>query len=90
MATHWYRVDFQDGTRARSLCGSSELAPNELLEALATEPFIRLDDLFYRDNRNRYLPWSDWDPRLQSTAWIHGKFISVIMPFAGDPRECVA
>ncbi|MEA2711217.1 MAG: hypothetical protein QOF78_3818 [Phycisphaerales bacterium] len=85
MAKHWYRVDFQEAARERALCGSSELDPEQLMTELSAAAFIRLDDLFYRDNQNRFRSWSDWDPRVQPTALINVKAISFIMPLTEGP-----
>ncbi|HEV2293352.1 MAG TPA: hypothetical protein VGR35_05815 [Tepidisphaeraceae bacterium] len=87
MAKHFYRIDFHEGAKDRMLCGSSPLDPAQLMTELASTAFIRLDDLFYRDNQNRFRSWSEWDPRLQPTAFINCKCISTVMPFVGDPRD---
>lgn len=87
MAKHWYRIDFHEGEKDRMLCGSSPLDPTQMMAELSSAAFIRLDDLFYRDNQGRSQSWSEWDPRLQSTALINCKSISTVMPFAGDPRS---
>jgi hypothetical protein len=52
---------------------------------LSSAAFLRLDDLFYRDSQQRVRPWTEWDPRMQPTAFINCKAISSVMPFAGDP-----
>ena len=87
MEKHWYRIDCHNGQKESMLCGSSALDLDQLTKELASAAFIRLEDLFYRDNQNRLLSWSDWDPRLQSIALINCKCITTVMPFNGDPRD---
>ena len=86
MAKYWYRVDFHEGAKERMLCGSSPLDPAQLMTELASAAFIRLDDLFYRDNQNRVRPWSEWDPLLQPIALINFKCIGAVVPFVSDPH----
>ena len=90
MAKHWYRIDFHGGAEERMLCGSSPLDLDQLTKELASSAMIRLDDLFYRDNQHRYMSWSEWDPRMQSTALIHCECITTVMPFNGDPQDSQA
>ena|SRR5688572_7386468 len=87
MAKYWYRVDLHDGSKDRTLCGSSDLAPADFIAQLASAAFVRLDDLIYRDSQNRIRPWSEWDARFEPTAFINAKHVVTVMQFAGDPRE---
>ena len=87
MAKHYYRIDYQEGMRDRVLCGSSSLDLDQFITELASAPFIRLDDLSYRDNQNRFRSWSEWDPKVRPTAFINCKCVTTVMPFDGDPRD---
>jgi hypothetical protein len=87
MENTWYRIDFVDGGRGRTLIGCTELEPAQLVKQLQSGEFLLLNELSYRDNQNRILSWSSWDPRLASVAYINPKYIASIMPFVGDPRS---
>jgi hypothetical protein len=86
MAKTWYRVDFIEGEKGRSHIGASEFEPPQLIERLKTDNYLMLSDLSYRDNQNRIVSWSKWDPRLLAIAYINPKCVTCVMPFAGDPR----
>jgi hypothetical protein len=63
---------------------------DELLRSLSSGSFLTLYDLFYRDSQNRFVLWSEWDPRLEPIAYINPKFVLVVMPFAVDPFKAVS
>ena len=86
MSKHWYRIDFQQGGKERMLCGSSPLDPAQLVSELGSAAFIRLDDLFYRDKEEQFRPWSEWDSRMASYAYVRAASVVSVMPFAQDPR----
>ncbi|HEX3358514.1 MAG TPA: hypothetical protein VHS31_16185 [Tepidisphaeraceae bacterium] len=86
MEKYWYRIDFIDGKDSRMLIGTSEYEPAELVKQLRGDEYLLLSDLSYRDNQNRFISWSTWDPRLESVAYINPKYIISVMPFVGDPR----
>jgi hypothetical protein len=86
MAKYWYRVDVSEGDKSRPHCGSSELDPDQLIQHLKSGQYLVLSDLFYRDNQNRMVAWSTWDPRLSAVAYINPAFVTPVMPFIGDPR----
>jgi hypothetical protein len=86
VAKHWYRIDFQDGSKSRTMCGSSDLNPSQLAIELTTGAFIRLEDLVYKDNQSRFRSWTEWDSRIQPIALINSKMVSIVLPFAADPR----
>jgi hypothetical protein len=87
MAKHWYRVDVLEGDKARAMVGTSERNPSELVEKLKGDDYLMLSDLSYRDNQNRIVPFSEWDPRLGSVVYINPRYVISIMPFARDPRS---
>jgi hypothetical protein len=87
MGKHWYRIDILEGDKGRVLVGASEYAPPQLIKQLRSDEYLLLTDLSYRDNQNRIVSWSTWDPRLASVAYINPKYITSVMPFAGDPRS---
>ena len=68
MAKYWYRVDIIEGKDSRVLVGTSELDPAQLVKHLRSGEYLVLNDLSYRDNQNRIVSWSSWDPRLASIA----------------------
>ena len=84
---HWYRIDINGDEKGRVLIGTSELAPDSLLEHLQNGKFLVLNDLSYRDNQNKIVSWATWDPRLASIAYVNPRFVIAVMPFAGDPRH---
>jgi hypothetical protein len=84
---YWYRIDIVEGDDSRVLVGTSEYDPQQLVEHLETRKFLVLTDLSYRDNQNKIVSWSAWDPRLASVAYINPKFVTTVMPFMGDPRQ---
>jgi len=86
VAKHWYRLDVVEGDRSRVLVGSSELDPAQLMKQLRTGDYVVLNDLSYRDNQNRIVSWSDWDPRLTSVAYVNPQYVVMVIPFASDPR----
>ena len=86
MAKHWYRIDVVEGNESRVLVGTSDLEPAQLIEHLRTGEYLVLHDLSYRDNQNKIVSWSTWDPRLASVAYVNPQYVTVVMPFAGDPR----
>lgn len=85
MAKHYYRVDFQDGEKGRVLSGSSPLPLEKFMDWISTQPFVRLDDLTYRDTQNRVYSWDNWDASIQPTAYINCKCVTTVMPMVGDP-----
>jgi hypothetical protein len=87
MAKHWYKVDFHEGSKDRTLCGSSDLDAAQFMEQVASAPFVRLDDLVYRDSQNRMRPWGEWDARVKPTVFISSKFVVAVMEFVGDPTK---
>jgi hypothetical protein len=87
VAKHFYRVDYDDGNRKGSVCGSTELDPTAFIAEISSAAFIRLDDLVYRDNQQRVRSWTEWDPHTQPTIFINCKFIHTVMPLSGDPFE---
>lgn len=88
MSKYWYRVDVMNmDAKPRPFCGSSSLDYDQLMKALATDAYLRLDDLFFRDSQNRFKPWSEWEPRLAPTIFINPKHVVAVMPFDGDPRS---
>ena len=87
MAKHWYRIDMRDGERSRALIGSSELTPIQLVKQLSVGEYLVLNDLSYRDNQNRIVSWSTWDPRLGPVAYINPQYVTTVIPFVSDPRS---
>lgn len=86
MAKHWYRLDVVEGDKSRVLVGSSELDPAELVKQLRAGEYVVLNDLSYRDNQNRIVSWSTWDPRLASVAYVNPQYVVTVIPFVSDPR----
>ena len=87
MSKNWYRIDIIEGDKSRGIVGTSEFEPAQLIKQLNAGTFLMLTDVSYRDNQNRIVPISTWDPRLGSIVYINSKNVSTIIPFAGDPRN---
>ena len=87
MAKHWYKVDVRDGEKNRAIVGTSELDPAQLVQKLKGDDYVVLNDLSYRDNQNRIVPFSGWDPRLGSVIYINPRYVITVHPFAADPRS---
>ena len=85
MAKHWYRIDIIEGEKSRVLVGTSELDPAQLVKQLRTGEYLVLNDLSYRDNQNRIVSWSNWDPRLASVAYVNPEYVTTVIPFVSDP-----
>ena len=84
---HWYKIDVLEDSKSRAFVGTSELGADELVRHLESGKFLMLTDLSYRDNQNKIVSWSTWDPRLASVAYLNPKFVTTVMPFVGDPRQ---
>lgn len=87
MAKHWYRIDVVEGDKTRAIVGTSELDPLQLVQRLKGDDYLALNDLSYRDNQNRIVPFSGWDPRLGSIIYLNPRHVISVIPFAGDPRS---
>jgi hypothetical protein len=83
---YWYRIDIVEGDKNRTLVGTSDMPPELLVRHLRSGEYLLLNDLSYRDNQNRIVSWSAWDPRLASVAYVNPQFVITVMPFVGDPR----
>lgn len=84
---YWYRIDIVEGSDSRVFVGTSEYEPLQLVDHLQTGKYLVLTDLSYRDNQNKIVSWSAWEPRLASVAYINPNYVTTVMPFVGDPPQ---
>lgn len=84
---YWYRIDIAEGNDTRVLIGSSELDHTALLARLEQGGYITLHDLSYRDDQNRIVSWTVWDPRFLPIVHINPRYVTTVFPFVADPRE---
>lgn len=87
MSKFWYRVDVLEGDKTRALVGTSSLPPADFVRQLAGTDYFVLNDLSYRDNQNRIVPFSSWDPRLASVIYVNPRCVTTVTPFVGDPTS---
>ena len=59
MTKHWYRVDVEEGSKSRTICGHCEHDPDQLARTLSAGGFLRLDGLVYKDNQQRFRSYSE-------------------------------
>ena len=83
---NWFKIKVNDGTEhGYNYVGSSADFIDVLVQKTRAGEYIRLDNLRYRDQRGKMLPWEEWDASLVPTVYINPSTIAAVVQFKGDP-----
>ena len=87
MSRQWYRIDIVDGLASKDYFGTSDLAPEALVQHVTAGGYVMLGDLCYNSGKGGIVPASTQVPQFGSTVYINPAKIVSILPLTGDPRN---